>query len=151
MKKRKKSQLKRINSLITLEVESKRKCLKKEKKKIQPKLKNKRKKSSHLLLPISLVKNVPTKRDPTIPTIEAEVATTEELLAETIEEETIEAEKTMAIVEEEVANTAVIVEATGNLAEAEEVSIKIELREVKDQIIKSKEEKLLRKPATPSG
>lgn len=130
-------------------MESKRKCLKKEKNKIQPKLKNKRKKSSHLLLPISLVKNVPTKRDPTIPTIEAEVATTEELLAETIEEETTEAEKTMAIVEEEVANTAVIVEATGNLAEAEEVSIKIELREVKDQIIKSKEVKLLRNPTTP--
>ena len=149
MKKRKRSQLKRINSLITLEVESKRKCLKKEKKKIQPKLKNKRKKSSHLLLPISLVKNVPTKRDPTIPTIEAEVATTEELLAETIEEETTEAEKTMDIVEEEVENTAVIVEATGNLAEAEEVSIKIELREVKDQIIMSKEEKLLRSPTTP--
>ena len=130
-------------------MESKRKCLKKEKKKIQPKLKNKRKKSSHLLLPISLVKNVPTKRDPTIPTIEAEVATTEELLAETIEEETTEAEKTMYIVEEEVENTAVIVEATGNLAEAEEVSIKIELREVKDQIIKSKEVKLLRNPTTP--
>ena len=149
MKKRKRSQLKRINSLITLEVESKTKCLKKEKKKIQPKLKNKRKKSSHLLLPTSLAINVPTKRDPTIPTIEAEVATTKELLAETIEEETTEAEKTMAIVEEEVENTAVIVEATGNLAEAEEVSIKIELREVKDQIIKSKEVKLLRNPTTP--
>jgi hypothetical protein len=128
-KMRKRSQLKRINSLNTLEVESKKNSQKKEYKKIQqPKWKITRKKKFSPPLPplTNLARSTPTKEDPTIPTTEeAEVATSEALIT-IVEGATSEVARTVAIGEDAVVTPRTAAEATpeatGSPAEAGEAT-----------------------------
>jgi hypothetical protein len=128
-KMRKRNQLKRINSLNTLEVESKKNSQKKESKKIQqPKWKITRKKKSRPPPPplTNLAIDIPTKEDPTTPTTEeAEVATSEALIT-IVEGATSEVARTVATGEDAVVTprtvAEVTAEATGSPVEAGEAT-----------------------------
>jgi hypothetical protein len=124
-KMRKRNQLKRINSLNTLEVESKKNSQKKEYKKIQqPKWKIMRKKKFSPPHPplINLARSTPTKEDPTTPTTEEAEVATSEALTTIVEGATSEAAKTVATGEDAVVTPRTAAEATpeatGSPAEA---------------------------------